>query len=237
MKNKYKKAIHIEYEERDLNVEEIAEEAEKLRRIQKMFEDEAKEQETKKTKVKSPQKKDIRVYSTGANRDSDEGKPLLTFIPWDIMDRVANHYMIGAEKYGDDNWRKGMPSTEIIQSLMRHMRAYFMGMDDEDHLSAMAFNINCLIYNEEKMRNNPDVYDMPQWWHSKGFRNYKEPEIIYTQGITVDYYMCPNCQSQVTIGEDQCDCNQYLDWFTIIDEAELWGKVNFTHKAKKNWKI
>lgn len=111
-----------------------------------------------------------RVYPTGAQRDSDDGKPKLTYIPWDLMDRVAFHYEKGALKYGDDNWRLGMPSVEVLDSLMRHVRKYFMAMDDEDHLSAIIFNAFCLIYNEDSFADNPDVYDLPKWWVEKGFR-------------------------------------------------------------------
>lgn len=111
-----------------------------------------------------------RVYPTGAQRDSDEGKPKLTYLPWDVLDRVAFHYEKGAQKYGDDNWRLGMSSLEILDSLMRHTRKYFMGMDDEDHLSAIVFNALCLIYNEENFKDTPEVHDLPKWWVEKGFR-------------------------------------------------------------------
>ena len=110
-----------------------------------------------------------RQYPTGAKRDSDIGKPKFTYLPFDILDRVAKHYENGASKYGDHNWRRGMPSSEVMDSLFRHLVAYYQGKNDEDHLSAIVFNACCLIYNEEKMNDNEDVYDLPKWWKERGF--------------------------------------------------------------------
>ncbi len=109
-----------------------------------------------------------RKYSTGAQRDSDKGKPKLTYLPFDLFDRLAKHYEMGADKYGDDNWRKGMNSKDVLDSLMRHVRCYFMGMEDEDHLSAIIFNAFCLMYNEKEF--DQEVHDLLTWWKDKGFR-------------------------------------------------------------------
>ena len=113
---------------------------------------------------------DTRYFSSGARRDSDKGKHKFTYLPFDILGRVADHYEEGAKKYGDHNWRKGIPSTTIMDSLLRHVAAYYQGQDDEDHLSAIVFNTLCLIYNEDKMSDNEVVYDMPKWWKDRGFR-------------------------------------------------------------------
>lgn len=113
---------------------------------------------------------DTRYFSSGARRDSDKGKHKFTYLPFDILGRVADHYEEGAKKYGDHNWRKGIPSTTIMDSLLRHVAAYYQGQDDEDHLSAIVFNTLCLIYNEDKMTDNEEVYDLPKWWKDRGFR-------------------------------------------------------------------
>ena len=123
--------------------------------------------------------KGARHFSTGARRDDDTGKPKLTYIPWDIMDRVANHYERGALKYSDENWRRGIPSSTVLDSLMRHVRQYYMGCEDDDHLSAIVFNALCLIYNEDKKTDNEEVYDLPKWWLDRKF---------WTQAMYDAYY-------------------------------------------------
>jgi len=89
-----------------------------------------------------------REFSTGAVRDTEEGKPPMEFIPWDLMDRVAEHYGAGAKKYGEDNWRLGQPKKAVYASLMRHARKYFMGDDSEDHLSAIIWNAFSLMHTD-----------------------------------------------------------------------------------------
>ena len=45
----------------------------------------------------------IRQFSTGAVRDTDQNKPAMETLPWDLMDRVAVHYDRGGAKYGYNN--------------------------------------------------------------------------------------------------------------------------------------
>ena len=47
-----------------------------------------------------------RKFKTGAQRDTDNGKPRLSLIPSEELFRVANHYRSGGEKYGFNNWKK-----------------------------------------------------------------------------------------------------------------------------------
>lgn len=110
-----------------------------------------------------------RVFPTGARRDDDANKPKPMFFPRDMLYRVLWLYEKGAQRHGDNNWREGIPSTECMNSADRHWTGYFEGDMVEDHLAAVVFNMMTLIYNEEKMWDNPDVYDMPKFWLEKGF--------------------------------------------------------------------
>ena len=65
--------------------------------------------------------------------------------------------------YGDGNWRKGMRSTRILNSLSRHLQQYIIGDKEEDHLSAIIFNAFCLMLNEEKFADNEEVHDLDHW--------------------------------------------------------------------------
>lgn len=123
--------------------------------------------------------KGARHFSTGARRDDDTGKPKLTYIPFDLLDRPAFHLMEGAKKYGDHNYRKGIPSVEVFESLLRHVRLYYMGATDEDHLSAIQANLWFLMHNEAHHANDKNVHNLPQWWFDRGF---------WTQEMFDEYY-------------------------------------------------
>lgn len=88
-------------------------------------------------------------YDSGARRDTREGKGRYDLVPAEAMKRVAVHYENGAKKYGDNNWRLGIPSSRFMDSLLRHAYRYLGGERDEDHLAAIVFNAMAIIYNEE----------------------------------------------------------------------------------------
>jgi len=91
----------------------------------------------------------------GGVRDTDEGKPRYTLIPYESLKRVAMHYTEGLKKYKKDNW-KGLSTPEDIDRLRdsayRHMLAYFEGKNDEDHASACVWNMLTLIYFDETIK-------------------------------------------------------------------------------------
>ena len=101
-----------------------------------------------------------RTFDTGALRDNADGKPKMELLPLDLLMRVAEWYTLGAEKYGNHNWRKGQPQSECMGSLLRHLTKYAMGMKDEDHLSAVIFNALSMMNVDEKFSDNEYLYDL-----------------------------------------------------------------------------
>lgn len=97
-------------------------------------------------------------FSTGAVRDLHEGKGNMDVMPWIALLRVSRHYENGAKKYGKRNYTKGIPVSSFIDSALRHLAKYEAGYDDEDHLSAAAFNVLGAIMMEEE---HPDMCDLP----------------------------------------------------------------------------
>ncbi len=89
------------------------------------------------------------VFESGSIRDSQDGKGRYDLISFIALERLAIHYENGAKKYGDRNWEKGQQLTRYYSSAMRHLIKWFMGNKDEDHLSAAAWNIFCIIHTEE----------------------------------------------------------------------------------------
>lgn len=62
---------------------------------------------------------------------------------------VSKHFEEGAIKYGENNWRKGIPESSYIDSAVRHYLKWLRGDDDERHDRAFVWNIMCLIWTHE----------------------------------------------------------------------------------------
>lgn len=54
---------------------------------------------------------------------------------------VAIHYAEGAEKYGPDNWQKGIPTSSYVDSGVRHALKHLRGDTDERHDRALVWNL------------------------------------------------------------------------------------------------
>lgn len=65
--------------------------------------------------------------------------------------QVAIHFEEGAEKYGEDNWKKGLPAKCYIDSAVRHYLKWLRGDTDERHDRAFLWNLMCCIWTCERM--------------------------------------------------------------------------------------
>lgn len=68
---------------------------------------------------------------------------------WDkptMLLEVSIHFEEGAEKYGENNWQKGLPVESYINSGVRHYLKWLRGDDDERHDRAFCWNIICGIW-------------------------------------------------------------------------------------------
>ena len=107
---------------------------------------------------------DRREFASGAVRDVASDKERPDLISPFALRRVGRWLAMGAKKYGDRNWEKGMPFSVCFASLMRHALKYAMGWRDEDHLAAIVFNALAIIHFEETGRRELD--DMPHYQDS-----------------------------------------------------------------------
>lgn len=98
-------------------------------------------------------------FSTGAHRDSDEGKGQPSLISPVLIHRLGVLLQKGAEHYGADNWAKGMPYRRTADSMIRHIFQWLAGDTEEDHLAAVCFGAMCLMTYEEFGKDENGVED------------------------------------------------------------------------------
>ena len=84
-----------------------------------------------------------------AIRDTADDKPRPDLISPFAEERQGHWLRMGAAKYAERNWEKGMPFSRCVASLKRHLMKYQQGKRDEDHLAAIMFNAMALIHYEE----------------------------------------------------------------------------------------
>lgn len=70
-----------------------------------------------------------------------------------MLIELSIHFEEGAEKYGIDNWKKGIPEWSYIDSAIRHLLKWARGDNDERHDRAFVWNIVCLIWTVENKEN------------------------------------------------------------------------------------
>ena len=76
----------------------------------------------------------------------------------DMLLEVAKHFEEGANKYGPDNWKRGIPVWCYIDSAMRHFVKYCNGDTDERHDRAVMWNLMCCIW-EVDYRNKENGHE------------------------------------------------------------------------------
>jgi len=94
----------------------------------------------------------------------NEGKAELSYLidfP-NAMRGLASVASFGAEKYKRDNWKKGLYSNQIIDSLLRHLTSLKAGeVEDPEsgllHTSHIAWNAFALA---EMMQTRPEFTDL-----------------------------------------------------------------------------
>lgn len=97
-------------------------------------------------------------FVTGAVREPHTKKGRYDLITPEGLKRLAEWYELGAMKYSDRNWEKGLPISNCLNSAFRHLVKYIAGAKDEDHLAAIAWNVFAIMHFEKHM---PELQDIP----------------------------------------------------------------------------
>jgi len=98
-------------------------------------------------------------FSTGMVRDIQTNKPRYDLIGsgWNLIRRWAELMGRGAIKYGEFNFEQASTQEELNRfraSALRHMIQWFQGDQDEDHASAVCFNLAGAEMVKEKLNNH-----------------------------------------------------------------------------------
>lgn len=99
-------------------------------------------------------------YESGMRRDTDEGKPRYDLLWRPMLKRWAELMARGAEKYGDNNWKNANSQEELDRfkaSAFRHLIQWLEGEEDEDHASAVFFNVSAAEYVKQVIKNDKNV--------------------------------------------------------------------------------
>ncbi|KKM00023.1 hypothetical protein LCGC14_1808530 [marine sediment metagenome] len=81
--------------------------------------------------------------------------------------RLAATYAEGAEKYGDNNFRKGMEFSNVLNHVLTHIFDYladednhpmYEGIEVEDHLAHACWGLMTLMEQEETKPELNDLY-------------------------------------------------------------------------------
>ena len=142
-----------------------------------------------------------REFDSGAVRDMAEGKGDMASIPWESILRLSRHYENGAKKYARWNFRKGIPVSSFIDSACRHLAKYQCGEDDEDHLSAAAFNILGAMLMENTM---PEMQDLPLREGKNCFGYFEEETFVENDEGETE---CPHRKQHTDLDIHYCDRN------------------------------
>lgn len=88
----------------------------------------------------------------------DEGKPRMDLIPPELVFALATILALGAKKYTDRNWERGMDWGRVYAACMRHLWAWWGGrgqtsksflfgdLDDESKYSHLWHALACITF-------------------------------------------------------------------------------------------
>jgi hypothetical protein len=81
-------------------------------------------------------------------RKDDGAKVRTDLLPPDVLLAIAAVLTVGAAKYGDRNWERGMAWSRCYGAALRHLFAWWQGevADPETGLSHLAHTACCILF-------------------------------------------------------------------------------------------
>lgn len=104
------------------------------------------------------------VDSSLSATDDYEGIELMHDLTFDefigefnlMLEKLAKHYETGAQLYGVNNWKHGIPIMEaekggcFLDSMRRHLKQYINGEQDEPHMISCIWNALGILWTMDK---------------------------------------------------------------------------------------
>lgn len=78
----------------------------------------------------------------------------LFITPYHAFIELSKHFENGLKKYGQDNWKHGIPASSYCDSALRHYCKHKAGYTDEPHAVACLWNLVCCMWTIE---NRPEM--------------------------------------------------------------------------------
>ena len=121
---------------------------------------------------------DVVAYEGGSFRDRPKGKGIYHCMPSNALRRLSQRYEYGHIKYGDSAaYKDGLPVSDCLDSIFRHLVSYMDGDNSEDHLAAIAWGCFAIMYYEEEKPRWQDLKNRKKYTKGKGSFNYIEKYI------------------------------------------------------------
>lgn len=118
------------------------------------------------------------AYEGGSFRERIPGKGLYHCIPANGMRRVAQRYEYGKIKYGNASaYKDGLPVSDCLDSIFRHLWAYLEGDNSEDHLAAVVWGCLAIMYYEEVKPQWQDIPARKRYSVKRGSFNYIQKDL------------------------------------------------------------
>jgi len=89
-------------------------------------------------------------FSSGAEKEI-EGKLRMDLIPPEVERAYAETLTFGASKYSDRNWERGIPYSQCVGALKRHLNSWLLKENTNEesglnHIKHVLFWVSALTY-------------------------------------------------------------------------------------------
>lgn len=137
-------------------------------------------------------------------KKNDTGKPRFDLIPPDFMWLMADLLAMGAKKYADRNWEKGMSFGRVFAAMQRHAWKFWSGedFDQEDgqrHLISVAWCAMVLLHYTLNGLKYSEFDDRVKGDHAPWLEPLKPVEIKQPTAAKSFWFCCdfPGCHNDV----------------------------------------
>lgn len=97
----------------------------------------------------------LKKPETGDGLKKDDGKLRMDLVPPLPLEKLAEVYTIGANKYSDNGWLKNpIPQNRVLAAMKRHLAAWEKGedrdpVDGQLHMAAIAWGCFTIMHYRE----------------------------------------------------------------------------------------